>query len=126
MGEHAEEMTNELMFAQDRYSIEPEPPIVLYHTTKDGYKIRFEDLTDNHLRNIIALKKRNAKKGITVVEGGGSSAEEMWGDVDVLYGLDALIHNLCTAYLIEWVRRFPNDTEAKELITKIENHLDCF
>ncbi len=61
-----------------------------YHKTKDGKIIAISDLKDSHLKNIVSFIERRAKEGVQVVTGcGGSSAEDMWCDVDYYYGWKA-------------------------------------
>ena len=60
-----------------------------FHKTKDGRKIKLADLETSHLKNIIKWIERRAKEGLTVRMGGGSCAEEMWYEEEILYGEEA-------------------------------------
>ena len=61
-----------------------------YHTTKNGKKIKLADLELSHLKNILKLIERKAKKGLVIRYGGsGSSAEDMWYDEDIYFGKKA-------------------------------------
>lgn len=62
----------------------------MYHITKDGKKIRIEELDTAHLNSIINWIKRKAQEGLTVRYGGGSCAEDIWYDEETLFGDDAL------------------------------------
>ena len=42
-----------------------------YHTTKDGTKIKLNDLELSHLKNILRWIDRKAADGLTIVRGGG-------------------------------------------------------
>jgi hypothetical protein len=57
-----------------------------FHKTKDGRKIKLEDLETSHLENILKWIERKAKEGLTVRMGGGSCAEDIWYDEDTYYG----------------------------------------
>lgn len=61
-----------------------------YHRTKQGKDILISDLTLDHLKNIISLIERRAKKGVIKKMGGGHDADEMWYDETILYGEEAL------------------------------------
>jgi len=58
-----------------------------YHVTKDGRKIKLEDLELSHLKNIIKFIERKAKDGMVISRGGGSTAEDMWYDEETIYGV---------------------------------------
>lgn len=59
------------------------------HVTKDGQEIPVTKMTDSHLLNTIKYIERKAKEGMEVICGGsGSYAEDMWADVETLYGED--------------------------------------
>lgn len=60
-----------------------------FHTTKDGRKIKLSDLETSHLENIIKWIERKSKEGLTVMYGGGSTAEDMWYDEKTYYGEEA-------------------------------------
>ena len=52
---------------------------MIYWTTKEGDKIKYSDLEDSHLLNIISLVKRRAKElEGTIIDGGGYDACDMW------------------------------------------------
>lgn len=60
------------------------------HTTKSGEVIELSKISDRHLQNIIAMLERKAADGVTVRYGGGSTADDIWYDEDVLFGDEAL------------------------------------
>jgi hypothetical protein len=60
------------------------------HTTKDGRKIRLDEMSNRHLDNTIAMLKRISEAGLVVGYGGGHDTDEMWYEEDTLYGVDAL------------------------------------
>lgn len=60
--------------------------MIKYHTTKEGTKIALSDLELGHLKNIIAFYKKKAAEGIIVRSCGGSCAEDMWMDEEVVKG----------------------------------------
>lgn len=85
----------------------------MIHTTKDGTEIELKDLELSHLKNILALHKRKAKTGVTIVNGGGSCPEDFWYIEEDIYGQEVLNffnHNL---YFEELKRR---DKKEKEII----------
>lgn len=50
-------------------------------TTKEGEEIKYKDLKDSHLLNILKWIETNAKKGMTIESGGGAwDIEDMWYD----------------------------------------------
>ena len=57
-----------------------------YHRTKNGNKIKLNDLELSHLQNIIKWIDKKATEGLTIRMGGGSTAEDMWYDEDTYYG----------------------------------------
>ena len=50
------------------------------HITKDGDRIPLRKLSDTHLQNIIKLILKKSKEGITIIDGGGTDALEIWYD----------------------------------------------
>ena len=78
------------------------------HTTKDGRKIRLQDMTDAHLSATISLFERRAEKGIAVTTGGGYCAEDIWFDEEVVFGEEALEHLGYADYVKERDRRSSN------------------
>ena len=60
-----------------------------FHKTKDGKKIKLADLELSHLENIINLIERKSIEGYTSRSGGGSCAEDMWYDEEMVYGKEA-------------------------------------
>ena len=75
------------------------------HITKNGDAIALNKLEDSHLQNIIRLLERKAKEGVKVRYGGGSSADDIWYDEDMLYGEEALKHLHYGEYVAEQKRR---------------------
>jgi hypothetical protein len=79
-----------------------------YHTTKEGTKIAFCDLTDDHLKNIIKLKLRQSEEGIEVIEGAGGifgCHEDYECDIEFLEGQEALEFLRYYDYVDEFIRR---------------------
>jgi len=64
----------------------------LMHRTKDGRQIPIRDMTDSHLAATMVMMERLAAEGVTVQDGGGTYAEDMWYDEETLYGHEALEH----------------------------------
>ena len=75
------------------------------HVTKNGDKISLNKLEDSHLQNIINLMLRKSKEGVKVMFGGGSTADDIWYDEDMLYGEEALKRLHYYEYLAEQRRR---------------------
>ena len=60
-----------------------------YHTTKEGNKIKLEDLELSHLKNIIKWIDRKAAEGVTVrMGGGGVDVDDCWYEEETYYGED--------------------------------------
>lgn len=75
------------------------------HTTKDGLRIKLEDLSDNHLSNIIKMINYKAKRGVVVKYYGGYSTDEFYYDEKELYGQDVLNFFHYDKYTEELIRR---------------------
>jgi hypothetical protein len=60
------------------------------HITKEGKKIKLSDLETYHLKNIINWIERKSKEGLKIKYGGGTCADDMYYDEDILYGKKAL------------------------------------
>ena len=75
------------------------------HVTKNGDKIALNKLEDSHLQNIINLMLRKSKEGVKVMFGGGTTADDIWYDEDMLYGEEALKKLHYYEYLAEQKRR---------------------
>lgn len=56
----------------------------------DRAEIAIREMGDRHLVNTIRLLQRKAQSGITVRRGGGTTAEDMWYDEDIVTGKRAL------------------------------------
>ena len=79
-----------------------------YHTTQNGVKIKLKDLEDSHLNNILRWMEAKANKGLKVSYGGGTCADDMWYDEEVLYGEKALKEMDYYEYKKELNRRHGN------------------
>lgn len=75
------------------------------HVTKNGDSIALSKLEDSHLQNIINFLQRKAKEGVKVRYGGGTTADDIWYDEDMLYGEEALKHLHYGEYVAEQKRR---------------------
>lgn len=81
-----------------------------YHKTKDGKKILISEMDLEHLKNTINWIERKAKRGIVIVDGGGTTAEDMWYDEYILTGPEALNHLNYHLYTSELLKRLTNGT----------------
>ena len=77
----------------------------MMHTTKDGVKIRIEDMSDTHLLNTIRLIERRSTEGVTVMTGGGIDADDIWFDTYTAIGECALEKLNYAAYKKEAAKR---------------------
>ena len=75
------------------------------HKTKDGELIELCDLELSHLKNIIKWIERKAKEGTDIMRGGGSSVEDIWCDVDTIYGKEVFERMNYNKYTKELQRR---------------------
>jgi len=75
------------------------------HVTKNGDAIALSKLEDSHLQNIINLLQRKSKEGVKVRYGGGTTADDIWYDEDMLYGEEALKRLHYGEYVAEQERR---------------------
>lgn len=77
------------------------------HITATGEQIPVRDLSDTHLRNIIAMIERKAKEGIVVATGGGGLGdwEDVWYHEEELEGRQVLDHFDYDKYIKERDRR---------------------
>ena len=57
-----------------------------YWKTKDGKLVKYKDLKDSHLWNILKWIERKAEEGITIMTGGGFDLDDMWYDENTLEG----------------------------------------
>lgn len=71
------------------------------HTTKTGIKIPISKMSDVHLRNTIAYIYRKANTGLEVISG----ADEMYADVNTIYGRRVKEVMCLSEYLAEYERR---------------------
>ena len=55
-------------------------------TTINHKEIAYSDLETSHLKNIITYIEKRAKEGMQIISGGGSCAEDMWGEIDHIEG----------------------------------------
>lgn len=93
-----------------------------YHETADGKFIAVKDLTDDHLMNIIKMIERKANEGVTIIRGGGhGDHEEMWADIEELYGEEVLEHFDHVKYKKEQDRRHKDSvkTNGKQMEKKL-------
>jgi hypothetical protein len=77
----------------------------MYHTTKDGRKIKISEMTTDHLINQIKFIEKKAKEGITTRCGGGSCAEDFWMDEEVYTGKEVKKFFNYKAYKAELKKR---------------------
>jgi len=84
-------------------------------TTKEGETIKIKDMTDGHLMNTIRYIKRKAKEGLKVVYCYGYDSEHDYqtGDVDILYGKEAIEH-------IREYKYLRKEAKSRNLIIKKE------
>jgi len=75
--------------------------LIMKHKDKHGNETPLKDLETSHLKNIIRWHNRIAEEGLTLRYGGGSCAEDIWYDEDVLYGKEALDHLKTSEYIAE-------------------------
>lgn len=76
------------------------------HTDINGKSTAIKDLTTPHLKNIIAMLKRAAKRGVELESGAfGWDSCEMDYNCDVVYGRDALDAMNYQAYVDELTSR---------------------
>jgi hypothetical protein len=62
-----------------------------YWTTQNGEEIAYKKLEDEHLLNILNMIKIKAKKGITIVSGGGGwDIDDCWYDEEEIKGAEVL------------------------------------
>lgn len=64
----------------------------MMHRTASGTLLPISEMSDKHLQNTILMIKRHASQGVKIRYGGGSTADEMWYDEDIVYGAEALNH----------------------------------
>jgi hypothetical protein len=85
------------------------------HITKDGTRMLISDMDDNHLQNTINMIKRKALSGLQVIYfGAGENGE---GDVDYIYGNDALRAMNYSRYLLEQKKRQWSKTREKHIFS---------
>jgi hypothetical protein len=72
---------------------------------KDGNEIAISSMGTRHLKNTIRVLSNMAQEGVTVRYGGGSCAEDIWYDEDLLKGQEARDHLNIAAYEDELKRR---------------------
>ena len=76
----------------------------MYHTTRNGQRIKISDMSNSHLINTVRMIARNAKGGREVVSG----ISDAWGtDADVeYYSEQELLNQLAKSeYVKELTRR---------------------
>ena len=81
---------------------------VFTHKTSAGIEIPLAQLSNEHLRNIIARIELRSESGITVRHGGfgsGDDNDDVWYDCEVLYGDEALALLRHAEYVAEVNRR---------------------
>ncbi len=78
---------------------------VAMHTTSSGTRrMRVQDMTNEHLLNMMRWINRAADEGITVITG-GMDADGVWGDIDDIEGDIVLDHFEYAKYAKECRRR---------------------
>lgn len=77
-----------------------------YHITKDNKKILLKDLELSHLLNILKRIEKQAITGLTIRYGGGSTAEDMWYEEEIIYGEKVLNHLQYNDYKEELNKRY--------------------
>ena len=87
-----------------------------YHKLKDGRIIRIAEMSDEHLLNTIRLLLKKSTSGVTIRQGGGTCAEDMWYDEVVYYDQEALELLNYQAYVDEAKKR------NKNLSKKMQSH----
>jgi len=60
--------------------------------TKNGHRILYKDLEDDHLLNILKWIEKKSKDGFTLLTGGGCFPDEMWYDEIYLEGREVKKH----------------------------------
>jgi len=75
------------------------------HYCKDGTGLFLEDMTETHLENTIMRIQRLSKSGITLMNGGGHFAEDMYYDEEHLLGDEVKEHMGWSNYIEERHRR---------------------
>jgi hypothetical protein len=76
-----------------------------YHRTREGKRIRLQDMDDQHLANAIRLIESRAKEGIILRCGGGVDFDNFWYDEEELHGEEALSVMHYDRYVEEQLRR---------------------
>ena len=84
---------------------------IFVHITRDGTKIPLSQLSDNHLRNIIALIERKAQEGIMVRHGGGVPPDAWYEEYRVC-GDEALALLNYNKYIAEMKRRAEGENDC--------------
>jgi len=77
----------------------------MMHRTASGTILSISEMTDKHLQNTMLMIKRHASHGVKIRNGGGSTADEMWYDEDIVYGDEALNHLGYQHYEAEFLKR---------------------
>jgi hypothetical protein len=90
------------------------------HETRTGEMIKISEMSDSHLQSTIQCLEKRADTGVVIRYGGGTCAEDIWYDEDVIFGADAKKYLGIHHYKAEQKRRMPKE----ENVAKIK--ISCF
>jgi hypothetical protein len=86
-----------------------------YHYTKEGDKIKIQDLDILHLKNILIWIEKKSVEGLLLKYGGGFTGEDIWYDEEIIYGDEVKKYLSYSTYKNEFDSRFKriNKNESK-------------